>query len=757
MMQKYSLNGKWDLYFFAQENSELKDFIDYEKNSANKIIADVPGNVELDLSEAGILPKDLFWGSNILELKNYENYEWWYEKEFDLPETINRKSVSIRFEGVDCLAEYWLNGEKIGSSENMFIPVEFDITNKLIYGKKNKITVRIRSIMREAYKDKRSMFSIAGGKGVKVEAMTIRKAPHSFGWDIMPRALTSGIWRDVNLVVREEYEIEQLFYFCNYLSEKRSVLCFCYELDAYECENMYIEIEGKCGESGFYHKENMTFKSGKVWVHVKKPQMWWPYGYGAPALYDTTVRFYKDDKVVSEERLNVGIRTVELRRTDITDGKDGEFCFYINNVPVMCKGTNWVPLDAFHSRDKGRYKEALEMVKDIECNIIRCWGGNVYEEKEFFDFCDENGIMVWQDFAMACNAYPQSQEFLEKIYNEASEIIKLHRNHPSIVLWSGDNECDTNLSVAGINPADNKVTRVALKNAVVDNDVGRPYLPSSPYMSGEVFEKKAKEYMSEDHLWGPRDYYKSSYYTTSKAHFVSEIGCHGCPSRKSIEKFIDKEALWPIYDNKQWNLHTTPMCMGEHDMRVVLMADQVKQLFGELPDNLDDFAFASQISQAESKKFFIEHTRLNRDVKRGIIWWNLLDGWPQMSDAIVDYYFEKKIAYDYIKRSQQPFTIMCSELKNWGTTVVASNDSLNTVCGNYRVTDVMSDKVVLEGDFSVEKNSNYELGFVRLMFSVQGMYLIEWWIDGRRYINHYTYGMPKFELEEYRKWFEKIK
>ena len=139
MMQKYSLNGKWDLYFFAQENSELKDFIDYEKNSANKIIADVPGNVELDLSEAGILPKDLFWGSNILELKNYENYEWWYEKEFDLPETINRKSVSIRFEGVDCLAEYWLNGEKIGSSENMFIPVEFDITNKLIYGKKNKI------------------------------------------------------------------------------------------------------------------------------------------------------------------------------------------------------------------------------------------------------------------------------------------------------------------------------------------------------------------------------------------------------------------------------------------------------------------------------------------------------------------------------------------------------------------------------------------------------------------------------------------
>ena len=611
--------------------------------------------------------------------------------------------------------------------------------------------------MRKAYSDKRSMFSIGGGKGVKVEAMTIRRAPHSFGWDIMPRAITSGIWRDVNLVVKEEYEVEQLFYFCNSLTKKHASLYFCYELEADKCENMYIEIEGKCGKSRFYQKEKMIFKSGKVWVGVENPQLWWPYGYGEPAHYDTNVKFFKGDKVVAEERLNVGIRTVELKRTDMTDGKNGEFCFYINNEPIMCKGSNWVPLDVFHSRDKSRYKKALELVKDIECNILRCWGGNVYEEKEFYDFCDENGIMIWQDFAMACNAYPQNQEFLDKMYDEASKIIRMHRNHPSIVLWSGDNECDTNLSLAGINPEDNKVTRVALKNAVIDNDIGRPYLPSSPYMSSEVFKEKTQGNMSEDHLWGPRDYYKSDYYTRSKAHFVSEIGYHGCPSRKSIEKFINKESLWPIYDNKEWNLHTTPMLMGEVDWRVVLMADQVKQLFEDLPDNLDDFAFASQISQAEAKKFFIESTRLNREVKKGIIWWNLLDGWPQMSDAVVDYYFEKKIAYDFIKRSQQPFTIMCSELKNWGTTIVAANDTLKEVSGKYKVSDIKSDEVLLEGDFKVKPNSNEELGYTRVMFSNQGMFLIEWWIDGKRYFNHYTYGMPRFEVAEYKKWFEKIK
>ena len=752
-MKKISLNGRWELYFFEQEKIKSYGVDSFDKKEVNFVFAEVPGNVELDLSRNGFLPEDIFKGFNILELKKYENYEWWYESEFDAPKDAENKNVFLRFAGVDTLAEYWLNGEKIGESENMFIPVEFDITEKLLA--KNKLTVRIRSVMREAYSKDYSIYSLAGNWAANSEAIHIRKAPHSFGWDIFPRAVTSGLWRDVDLVIKENCELSQFFGYCNNFNEKTAQLKFSYILDTDNTDGMFVEIEGICKDSKFYQKEKVKFKAGVLYVTCEKPKLWWPYGYGEANLYDVTIKFSKDDEVIVEETMKFGIRDVKLKMTDFTDGENGEFCFYINNVPIMCKGSNWVPMDVFHSRDKGRYQKALELVKDIGCNILRCWGGNVYEDKEFYDFCDKNGIMIWQDFSMACNAYPQDEDFQNKLYYEASEIIKMHRNHPSIILWSGDNECDACLSSNKINPNDNVLTRNVLKKAVVANDVGRPFLASSPYMSSIVFEKYKGAGLPENHLWGPRDYFKSDFYTNYKAHFVSEIGYHGCPSRKSIEKFIDEDYIWPIENNDQWNLHSTDVDFK--DTRVMLMAKQIKQLFGNVPDNLDDFAFASQISQAEAKKFFIENIRIKRENKSGIIWWNLIDGWPQMSDAVVDYYYEKKIAYDYIKRSQQPFTLMCSEISSWNVSVIASNDTLKLVTGKFTVKDIETGNVILEGAFNTKPNSNESLGQIPVMYSDKGVFLIEWEIDGERYFNHYMYGMPGFSLGKYKKWFEMIK
>jgi len=752
-MKKLSLNGSWDLYFFEQKNIETSGIDSFDKNNVYHVPAEVPGNVELDLSQNGFLPEDLFKGFNILELKKYENYEWWYEREFDAPEIEEGKKAFLRFAGVDTLAEYWLNGEKIGESDNMFIPIEFEVTDKLLA--KNKLTVRIRSVMREAYSKDYSMYSLDGNWAVNSEAIHIRKAPHSFGWDIFPRAVTSGLWRDVDLVIKNECEISQLFCFCNELTEKKAQIKVNYILETDNADGLMVEVFGKCEDSEVYQKEKVKFKAGAFYIDVANPKMWWPYGYGEAKLYDITVRFSDGDTVVAEEKLNMGLRTVELRKSDFTDGENGEFCFYINNVPVMCKGSNWVPMDVFHSRDKQRYQKALELVKDIGCNILRCWGGNVYEDKEFYDFCDENGIMVWQDFSMACNSYPQDEIFRKKLYHEASEIIKMLRQHPSVILWSGDNECDVCLNYNGIDPNENVLTRNVLKKAVVENDVRRPYLPSSPYMSPIVFEKYKNAGLPENHLWGPRDYFKSDFYTNYKAHFVSEMGYHGCPSRKSIEKFIDEDYIWPIENNDQWNLHSTDVDFK--DARVMLMARQIKQLFGNVPDNLDDFAFASQISQAEAKKFFIENIRVKREHKSGIIWWNLIDGWPQMSDAVVDYYYEKKIAYDYIKRSQQPFALMCSEISSWNVNVIASNDTLNPVSGKFKVKDIETGKILLEGEFNTKPNSNENLGQIPVMYSDKGVFLIEWEVDGKRYFNHYMYGMPGYDLEKYKEWFGKIK
>jgi len=753
-MRQYLLNGKWKLYFCKQGSELIETPNDLVSKDIPVIEAEVPGNVELDLSKAGYLPKDLYKGENILEVQKYERYEWWYVTEFNTPPNIVGRKVVLNFEGVDCLADYWLNNEKIGESKNMFIPIEIDISGKLIEGQKNILCVHIRSVMEEVYSKECPMYSLANGWDLNFDSVTVRKAPHSFGWDIMPRAVTAGIWKDVNLLVKEDVEINQIYYYCKTLKDIYAQIRLCYDLDIKEVDNMWVEASGTCADSHFYIKQFMRFKAGFLDINIENPKLWWPYGYGDANLYDTKINFYKNDALILQKTLKIGVRTVKLVKTDITDGSSGHFCFYINNVPIMCKGSNWVPMDAFHSRDASRYNRAFELVKDIGCNILRCWGGNVYEQEEFYNFCDENGIMIWQDFSMACHAYPQSEEFLQEIRKEAAIIVRKYRNHPSIILWSGDNECDQMIFFNGTDPNKNRITREVLPQVVYENDVSRPYLASSPYVSPKVVEKNRYDVMPEDHLWGPRDYFKSSYYTNSNAHFISEVGYHGCPSVDSLKRFIDEEYLWPIENNRQWNLHSSDQRNSDH--RVMLMVKQIKQLFGQVPDNLEDFVYASQVTQAEAKKFFIENTRLQKPKKSGIIWWNLLDGWPQISDAIVDYYYNKKIAYDYIKRCQQPFAIMASEISNWTVKIVACNDKLKKVKGSFSVKNIEDGIILLQGEFSVNKNENTVLGEIPIMYSEQGMLLIEWTINNNKFFNHYLYGFPAFDLRDYRRWQGKL-
>ena len=219
------------------------------------------------------------------------------------------------------------------------------------------------------------------------------------------------------------------------------------------------------------------------------------------------------------------------------------------------------------------------------------------------------------------------------------------------------------------------------------------------------------------------------------AHFISEIGYHGCPSPENLAKFIDKDHLWPNENNEQWILHSTDT-RGD-DSRVKLVSKQIKQLFGTVPENIEDYAFASQVSQGEADKFFIERMRTGRPQKTGIIWWNLLDGWPQISDAVVGYYYDKKIAYDYIKRSQAPFCLMFREMENWNLTLVAANDTLKSVKGNYFIKNIDTQDVVNAGEFDVKPNRICDLCKVPVMYSEKGMFLIEWYIDDKRYINHY--------------------
>lgn len=372
--------------------------------------------------------------------------------------------------------------------------------------------------------------------------------------------------------------------------------------------------------------------------------------------------------------------------------------------------------------------------------------------------------MVWQDFTMACGLFPIDEEFMAVMRHEAESVVTKLRNHPSIILWSGDNECDEFIVGVNLDPTINRVTREVLPQVVNRLDPYRPYLASSPYISPEAYRlgngdrARMLPLMPEQHLWGPRDYYKSTFYTQATSHFTSETGYHGCNNLSSIRKFISEDKLWPWQDNDEWLTHAAEMYghEGPYAYRIKLMADQIHEMFGFDPDNLEDFILASQISQAEAKKFFIELTRCKKWRRTGVIWWNMIDGWPQFSDAVVSYDFIKKLAYHYIKRSQQPICLMMSEPESWHVKLMAGNDTLVSKQGTYRVWDGDTGEVLSEGIFTADANATTEVDRIRISHGDHRLMLIEWVVDGVRSVNHYVLGMPPFSFDRYKNWLKKI-
>ncbi len=758
-MENISLNGEWSLAT-SEVALPLKSASELKKAKLKAIPAKVPGNLELDLQAAGLLPEP-FFACNMKKLDQIEKLHAYYFRSFEFDaKAAKGLEPFLLFEGLDTFAEVHLNGELVASCENMLIEQRIPLSGKALRDGANEIFIHIRPAVLEALKYEYPPYLTTHVVGY--EGLFVRKAPHMYGWDIMPRAVSAGIWRPVSLQLLPKVRIESATLFTQSVSEDRSEailrLHFSTTAEPIPFGRYEIAVEGACGGSKFSAKGLVHFpKSGQLaWIRVANPKLWWPRGYGEASLYDATVTLLCDGKPVDSLKLRHGIRSVELKRTSTTtDRGDGEFVFIVNRERIFMKGSNWVPLDAFHSRDIERVDKAMEMVRDLDCNILRCWGGNVYESKRFYELCDEAGVCVWQDFAMGCAIYPQDAGFMSRLETEVRATVRRLRQHPSIILWAGDNECDSAFGWHKLgDPNRNAITRELLPKIVWEEDPCRPFLPSSPFIDGEVW-KAGERYIPEQHLWGPRDSFKSDFYRNSTAHFASEIGYHGCPSPKSIGKFISKGKLWPWQGNEEWQLHAscpTPDFMGQDpDSRNALMAKQTKELFGAVPEDLEGFAFASQCVQAEAKKFFIELFRSAAWRRTGIIWWNLLDGWPQFSDAIVDYYFERKLAYEFIKRSQRRICLMLKEPENWGQSLVAANATLQGSKIKYAVRDAETGESLLSGERSVEANRSTELGRIPFSMGAKRLYLIEWEDAFGKGRNHYLAGLPPFDLAWYRK------
>ncbi|MBQ7372980.1 MAG: glycoside hydrolase family 2, partial [Clostridia bacterium] len=603
------------------------------KCEVEPIIATVPGNVELDMQRAGLLP-DLFFGTNILLLEKYELYDYWYKCKFVAPKG-EKSGYKLVFDGIDTLSEVWLNGEKIGETDNMFIPHSFNLKD---VKEENELWVRIKSPV--IYAHQKDYETGQWGLSYNAESVHIRKAPHSFGWDICPRALGGGIFKDVYLEKENSVEIEDVYLHTLLIDHNGGHVRLSYDLKTAPTlyHNAIFELDGNCAGSIFKASEKVVFKHGtfNFTIPANQLKLWYPVGYGEQNLYKVTacVKSFSGE-ILAEKTFNFGVRTVEVDFDE--SGEEKKFLVKVNGCPIMIKGTNWVPLDAFHSNDANRMGRALELLKDCGANAVRCWGGNIYEPEEFFDFCDENGILVWQDVMMACNLYPSTDDFYKKLEKELKSVLVRIRKHPSLACYCGDNECDLGMFFNGINPSLYKVTRDYLPTLFFRFDPFRRFIPSSPFFAGKALKNRDEQALAENHLWGPRNNFKSKFYVENKNVFISEIGYHGCNSVESIKKFIPEKSLWH-WENDDWMVHQTVPGGGwvSEWNRIKLMAYQVRELFGFIPDNLEDFSVCSQISQAEALKFFVEFTRLNKWQKSGILWWNLLDCWPQFSDAVVD-------------------------------------------------------------------------------------------------------------------------
>lgn len=768
-----NLDGKWKLDYWPQGRVAVVSPDDMAGIEFQTVEATVPGNVELDLCDAGLLPRPEI-GANYELLRPYEGYQWRYSRTFESPAFGEEDSVMLKFDGIDTFAEIYVNGEHVGSADNMLIEHSYDVTDFIgPAGSSNTLEVYLRSSVIEGRRQLPPTFS---NNWNRPETVFMRRAPHTYGWDIMPRIVSAGIWKGVDLEVVAPVHFEDVNWMTGRVNtEDRSAYVMVDYMVAlppkYQQNSVNVHVKfSRGGKVAFERTAPIAMYSERVKLWLNDVDFWWPRGYGEPALYDALVELVsaEDGSIIDSDFQKVGIRTIQLERSGVNyKDNPGKFCFIVNGERVFIHGSNWTPMDAFHSRDPQWLERTMDLVTDLNCNMLRCWGGNVYEDDRFYELCSEAGVMVWQDFSMGCSFYPQSTAFQIKMEEELYSVVKRLRRHTCVALWAGNNEDDSvitdgNFSLFKPDPNRDRVTRVTISNVLFDMDPTRPYLPSSPYWDPQLYSETFNElYDPERHLWGPRGYYKDKFYTEDAfCEFASETGYHGMPNKESVEKMFPAESVYPWEEGSEfrWKEDWLYKSVREYSEwgycpdRNNLMINQIHCLFDEVPTDLDEFIFASQIVQAEAMKFFVERFRGNKfDPQTGILWWNIRDGWPIISDAVVDWYFSPKRAYYYIKNSQTDVCAIILDPVKGRCPLVVTNDTLKPVSGDVTVTDKASGKVVFKGSYSVPSNGRTIVARLP-KFSGQGLYEINYTVGSERQMNHYLYGTAPFKLSDYREW-----
>jgi beta-mannosidase len=646
----------------------------------------VPGSVHVDLLAGGHIP-DPFAADNEKRVQWIARSDWIYRTSFACSdELLSEDKVFLVCDGLDTLAAVFLNSHELGRTDNMFRRYEWEVKSFLDPKGANDLTISFSSPVKYAA-EKQAIRPLLGVPQAIAGASHLRKAPCQFGWDWGPQLPPIGIWKDIRL---EGYSGARLaeVHLRQEHTGGQAVVEVQVAVQRWEAAPLAARVHltapgGKVleKEADLTARDEVTLK-----VPVSEPELWWPNGYGGQPLYQVEVALIHTEaakmQTLDSRRYQVGLRTIELRQQEDQWGRS--FTFVVNGIPILAKGSNWIPADSFPTRITDEYLEALiRSAAETHQNMLRVWGGGFYENERFYDLCDRYGILVWQEFIFSCSIYPlDDPAFLENVRVEVVENVRHLRHRASLALWCGNNEMEQGWvdwnwkspELQDLKAAYDRFFHHTLPAWCQAEDPDHSYWPSSP-SSDTPFDNPNGQRQGDSHYWDvwhgrkPFTAYRDQY-----PRFMSEFGFQALPPLATIRTYADEV---------DWNM--TSYIMEMHQKNASgnsLMVGQMLDTF-RLPKDFASLVYLSMALQAEGIRYGVEHWRRHPERVAGILYWQLNDCWPVASWSSLDYFGRWKALHYAARRFYAPLMLSIED-KPPKQGVYVSNDRLEPWEGTVR-------------------------------------------------------------------------
>ena len=642
--------------------------------------AAVPGCVHTDLLAAGLIP-DPYLDDNEALLAWIGLVDWTYATSFDWAPDAHERHDLV-FDGLDTVATVRLNGQVVLESANQHRSFRIDVCALLVEGS-NTLEVAFRSPIR--YANAQSLELGARPRPYPLPYEAIRKSASNFGWDWGIATYTSGIWRPVRLESWSVVRIAEARFAAAPTSAGGRVDI---DIDIERADAATTPLTVVASLGGSSVSAQVVGDTASVAVEAADVERWWPVGHGDQPLYEASVSLRSDDAVLDETTRRVGFRTVEWNTTPGAEGTP--FTLVVNGRPIFVKGVNWIPDDALPVRvDRARYERRLRQAVAANLNLVRVWGGGIYETEDFYELCDELGLLTWQDFLFACAAYPEEEPLRSEIEAEARQQIPRLAAHPSLVLLTGNNENLWGFEDWGWKTSlDGKTWGAYYYHELFPSLVAElaphvPYSPGSPFSPGG--EHPNAETHGTMHLWEQWNRLDYPTYRDQRPRFVAEFGWQGPPAWSTLVRSVSDAPLTP--ESPGMIVHQKAM-----EGNVKLTNGLLPHF--RMPADMESWHWAMQLNQANAVRFALEHFRSWAPHTMGAVVWQLNDCWPVTSWAAIDGDERLKPLWHALKLAFAP-RVVSVQPRGDGLAVVLSNDTADEWSGMLSVRRLTFDGVAL--------------------------------------------------------------